>query len=780
MSSIRYEINPDAVIVLTLDAPRSPVNLMSESFRHDLHEAVKRVQADLKDRPELLGVIINSAKSSFFAGADLKAMLTIGPSQAASFFEQVQSLKADLRTLEKLGKPVVALIQGSALGGGLELALACHHRIAVNKAGIEIGFPEASLGLLPGAGGLVKTVRLKGLQAAVQVISESKRLSVQEALDMGWITQVVASEDALMPAALAVLRSGACSQVWDDPKHRIPGGGPSQASIASMLSVAPAMLVEKTRGNFPAQEAILAVAVEGAQVDFETALRIESRWLTRLATGQVAKNMIQSFFFHLNEIKADRSRPQGEAARMTMKLGILGAGMMGSGIAWAAASRGMSVVLKDVSREKAEQGKAYSARLLAKRVESGRMSPDKAQSVLQRIQATDAMQDLSACDMVIEAVYEDQALKAKLIREALDVLGEGTVFASNTSTIPITELAKASARPEQFIGVHFFSPVEKMPLIEIIRGKKTNDATLAKAYDFVKQIGKTPIVVNDARGFYTSRVFSTYVNEGMALLGEGVSAARIENIAMQFGMPVGPLAVLDEVSLKLAEDVLHQELDALAHAHQHDHGHDHSHNHQHDHGHHHSHDHDHSHSHSHNHSHSHSHSHDHDHDHDHQHDHGHQHKHHHPHKVKSKRMAESAVYVLEKMAHGFKRLGRAAGAGFYEYPEGEPKRLWEGLSVFMRGAKPVSDEDIRDRLSMIQSIETLRCLQEQVLEHDHDANIGSIMGWGFPAYTGGTLQFIHHFGPQAFLDRSLELQSRYGERFSPPALLHQLAKNQTS
>ena len=744
MSSIRYEINPDAVIVLTLDAPRSPVNLMSESFRHDLHEAVKRVQADLKDRPELLGVIINSAKSSFFAGADLKAMLTIGPSQAASFFEQVQSLKADLRTLEKLGKPVVALIQGSALGGGLELALACHHRIAVNKAGIEIGFPEASLGLLPGAGGLVKTVRLKGLQAAVQVISESKRLSVQEALDMGWITQVVASEDALMPAALAALRSGACRQVWDDPKHRIPGGGPSQASIASMLSVAPAMLVEKTRGNFPAQEAILAVAVEGAQVDFETALRIESRWLTRLATGQVAKNMIQSFFFHLNEIKADRSRPQGEAARMTMKLGILGAGMMGSGIAWAAASRGISVVLKDVSREKAEQGKAYSARLLAKRVESGRMSPDKAQSVLQRIQATDAMQDLSACDMVIEAVYEDQALKAKLIREALDVLGEATVFASNTSTIPITELAKASARPEQFIGVHFFSPVEKMPLIEIIRGKKTNDATLAKAYDFVKQIGKTPIVVNDARGFYTSRVFSTYVNEGMALLGEGVSAARIENIAMQFGMPVGPLAVLDEVSLKLADDVLHQELDALAHAHQHGHGHDR------------------------------------DHDHDHQHDHGHQHKHHHPHKVKSKRMAESAVYVLEKMAHGFKRLGRAAGAGFYEYPEGEPKRLWEGLSVFMRGAKPVSDEDIRDRLSMIQSIETLRCLQEQVLEHDHDANIGSIMGWGFPAYTGGTLQFIHHFGPQAFLDRSLELQSRYGERFSPPALLHQLAKNQTS
>ena len=773
MSSIRYEISPDSVIVLTLDAPGSPVNLMNEAFRHDLHEVVRRVQDDISGRPELLGVIINSAKSSFFAGADLKAMLKIDSSQAASFFEGVQRLKADLRVLERLGKPVVAMIQGSALGGGLELALACHHRIAVNKPGLEIGFPEASLGLLPGAGGIVKTVRLKGLQAAVQVISESKRLSVQEALDMGWVTQLVPNDEALMPAALAALRSGVCKQIWDDPKHRIPGGGPSQAAVASMLSVAPAMLVEKTRGNFPAQEAILAVAVEGAQVDFDTALRIESRWLTRLATGRVAKNMIQSFFFHLNEIKADRSRPQGEAARMTMKLGILGAGMMGAGIAWAAASRGLSVVLKDVSREKAEQGKAYSARLLAKRVEAGKMAPDKAQAVLHRIQATDAMQDLSACDMVIEAVYEDQALKAKLIREALVVLGDSTVFASTTSTIPITELAKASSRPEQFIGIHFFSPVEKMPLVEIIRAKKTNDATLAKAYDFVKQIGKTPIVVNDARGFYTSRVFGSFVNEGMALLGEGVSAARIENIAMQFGMPVGPLAVLDEVSLKLADDVLHQELDALAHRHQHDHDHHHAHDHSHDHGHHHSHDHDHQHAHDHSHDHGHHHSH----DHDHQHARDHSHKHQHAHSLKSKRMAESAVYVLEKMAHGFKRLGRAHGAGFYEYPEGEPKRLWEGLSVFMRGAKPISDEDIRDRLSMIQSIETLRCLQEQVLEHDHDANIGSIMGWGFPAYTGGTLQFVHHWGPKAFLARSLELQSRYGERFNPPALLHQLAKD---
>ena len=762
MSSIRYEISPDRIIVLTLDAPGSPVNLMNEAFRRDLHEAVQRIQLDLAAHADLLGVMIKSAKSSFFAGADLKAMLKVDSSHAALFFEQLESLKKDLRALEKLGKPVVALIQGSALGGGLEVVLACHHRIAVDKPGLEIGFPEASLGLLPGAGGVVKTVRLKGLQAAVEVISESKRFNVRDAFEMGWVTQVVADDEALMPAAMAALRGGHCTQLWDDPKHRIPGGGPSHPSVASMLSLAPAMLLEKTRGNFPAQEAILAVAVEGAQVDIDTALRIESRWLTRLATGQVAKNMIQTFFFHMNEIKADRSRPATEASRMTVKLGILGAGMMGAGIAWAAASRGIEVVLKDTSRDKAEQGKTYTARLLAKRVESGKLSPDKAQAILQRIRATDAMEDLRTCDLVIEAVFEDKDLKAKVSRETLEYVSDSTVFASNTSTIPISDLARASHRPEQFIGIHFFSPVEKMPLVEIIRGERTDDATLAKAYDFVKQIGKTPIVVNDSRGFYTSRVFGSYVNEGMALLGEGVSAARIENIAMQFGMPVGPLAVLDEVSLKLADDVLHQELHELAHAKE-KHSHHHEEHRTHDH---HAHTHDH-----------HAHTHDH---HAHEHRHGthkHEHHHHHHHQVKSKRMSESAVYVLEKMAHGFKRLGRAEGGGFYDYPEGEAKRLWSGLSVFQRGAKPISNEDIRDRLSMIQSIETMRCLEEGVVQHEHDANIGSIMGWGFPAHTGGTLQFVHHWGVKAFLSRAKELQTRYGDRFMAPQCLQKLAED---
>jgi 3-hydroxyacyl-CoA dehydrogenase/enoyl-CoA hydratase/3-hydroxybutyryl-CoA epimerase len=747
MRSIRYAIESARAIVLTLDAPASAVNLMNADFRTDLHEALAAIRRDLQANPELQGVIITSAKSTFFAGADLKALLGVGPLDAADFFLEVEAMKADLRALERLGKPVVAAMSGSALGGGLEVALACHHRIVVDRPGLEIGFPEASLGLLPGAGGIVKTVRLKGIQAAVETLSESRRLTPKEALEMGWVTQLVAHDEALMPAAFAALEGGRCTQPWDDPKHRIPGGGPTNPSVAAMLSVAPAMLLEKTRGNFPAQEAILAVAVESAALDFETALRIESRWLTRLATGQVAKNMITAFFFNLNDIKSDRGRPSAEAARMTMKLGVLGAGTMGAGVAWAAASRGINVVLKDLTREKAEQGKALSARQLASRVEQGRISPEKAQATLQRIQATANPEDLHGCDLVIEAVFEDAALKAQVTREALAFANDELIFASNTSTLPISELARASHRPENFIGIHFFSPVEKMPLVEIIRGRQTGDAALAKAYDFVKQLGKTPIVVNDARGFYTSRVFGSYVNEGMALLGEGVLPARIENLAAQFGMPVGPLAVLDEVSLKLADDVLHQELDAISRAAgNHGHGHDHGHKHDHGHGH----------------------------DHDHGHDHGRRNARRPA--PKSQRMAESAVYVLEKMAHGFKRMGRAYGGGFYEYPEGEPKRLWPGLAAFSRAAKPISDAEIRDRLTMVQSIETLRCLQEGVLQAEHDANIGAIMGWGFPAWTGGTLQYVHHVGPRRFLARCKALQAHYGERFAPPAILHTLAE----
>jgi 3-hydroxyacyl-CoA dehydrogenase / enoyl-CoA hydratase / 3-hydroxybutyryl-CoA epimerase len=748
MSTIQYTALPNQIIQLVLDAPNQPVNTMGAAFQNDLAATVERLKAELAN---IKGVIFTSNKSTFFAGGDLKALAAVEPAHAEQFFNNIQAVKKTLRSLETLGVPVVAAMAGSALGGGLELALSCHARICVDNPKTQIGFPECTLGLLPGAGGVVKSVRLMGLQTALPLLSEGTRVNPQKALTLGWVTQVVASDAELIPAALAYIAANPSpKQPWDDPKHKIPGGTASSPAVAGMLAIAPAMMANKTQGNYPAPEALMAAAVESTQVDFETAMRIETRYFTKLATSQVAKNLIGTMFFQLNEVNAGKSRPSAEPKGKVTKVGILGAGMMGAGIAWASASKGIAVVLIDTEQAKADKGKAYSGKLVAKQVEKGRTTPAQAQALLDTIQATTDFHALADCDLLIEAVFEDKTLKAQVTHHAEHVLPAHATIASNTSTLPISGLAKAVHTPERFIGLHFFSPVEKMPLVEIIRGELTNDATVAKAYDYVRQIGKTPIVVNDSRGFYTSRVFGTFVNEGMALLGEGVPAALIENLSMQCGMPVGPLAVLDEVSLKLADDVLHQELDELAHGSDDHHGHDHGH----DHGHHDDH----------------KHEHDHTHDHSHKHDDQKAHKEH-KHAAKSKRMPEQAVYVLEKMAHGFRRMGRAYGAGFYDYPEGEPKQLWDGLAVFSRGAKDVPMQDIKDRILYIQAIETIRCLEEGVLLSTRDANIGAIFGWGFPAYTGGTAQFVNHIGVAKFTERAKELAAKYGERFSPPHLL---------
>ncbi len=819
MSNIQYQKDAQGIVTLTFDAQGEAVNTMNAAFQAEFVTLVDRIAAEIAAKNDsVAGIILASNKSTFFAGGDLRSLIAAQPADAQNFYNGLQTTKLAMRKLETMGKPVVAAINGSALGGGLELVLSCHHRICLNDEKIQLGFPEVTLGLLPGAGGVIKSVRIMGLQAALPLLTEGTRISPAKALAAGWIhTLVNAKEDLLLNARLWITANPIAKQIWDDPKYKIPGGTPSSPAIAGLLSVAPAMLTEKTRGNYPAPEAIMAVAVEGAQVDVDTALRIESRYFTQLAVGQVSKNMIGTFFFQMNEVKAGKSRPADIAKSKVKKVGILGAGMMGSGIAWACASKGIACVLKDASIEKAQEGKAYSAKLLAKRVEKNRMSAQEAQKVLELIHPTDMVLDLSDCDLVIEAVFENRDLKAKVTQETEAVIASSAVFSSNTSTLPISGLAQASVRPEQFIGLHFFSPVDKMQLVEIIKGAKTNATTLAKTYDFVLQIGKTPIVVNDSRGFYTSRVFGTYVNEGMALLGEGMPAAMVESAGMQIGMPVGPLAVLDEVSLKLADDVLHQELadleakangghDHHAHSHgshdhdEHAHGHDHAHDeHKHNHEHEHKHGHD-SHSHKHEgHSHDHAHhahhehndhahhnheSHDHDHahhDHDHSH-HGHSdHKHDHakkPHKhsVKSERMPESAVYVLEKMSHGYKRMGRAHGAGFYDYNE-SGKSLWSGLKTFERGGKVIAMKDAKDRMLYAQALETVRCMDEGVLESSRDANVGSIFGWGFPAYTGGTAQFINHVGAANFVKRADELAALYGARFTPTASLRQCAES---
>lgn len=770
MSSIRYRIDEQDIVTLVLDAPGQPVNTMNAGFLRDLSATVDRLEAE---RERVRGVILVSAKRAFFAGGDLRALMSVRPSDAASFFGEVQALKACLRRIEKLGRPVVAAIEGSALGGGLELALACHARVCVDDASIEIGFPEVTLGLMPGAGGVVKSVRLLGLQDALPLLTEGRRITPQHALKLGFVDALVSGKEPLLAAARDWIASHPKpQQPWDDPAHRIPKGTPSNPAVAAMLAVAPAMLQQKTRGNYPAPEAILAAAVEGAQVDFETALRIESRYMTRLVVGPVARNMIGTLFFQRNEIESGKSRPQVSARHRVKKAGVVGAGMMGAGIAWACASRGIPCVLVDVEMATAERAKAHSAKLAAQRVEKRRLTVDGAEALLASIVPSADARDLADCDLVVEAVFENRDLKAQVIADVEKVVASGAIVASNTSTLPITGLANASSRPDRFVGLHFFSPVERMRLVEIIRGKATSDATIAAAWDFVIQLGKTPIVVGDGRGFYTSRVFGTYVNEGMALLGEGVPAALIENTAVQFGMPLGPLAVLDEVSLKLVDDVLHQQLEeeSTAKAAHRAAGHGHTHGHDHEHGHPQGHARDHEHAHAHGHGHAHGHDHRHEHRHDHEQKHGHGHDHH-----GSPRMPESAVYVLEKMAHGFQRMGRASGGGFYEYAAGAEKSLWPGLDAFARGRRKVTPDDVRDRMLYVQSIETVRCLQEGIVDSARDANIGSIFGWGFPPWTGGTLQFVNHVGVRRFTERAEELARQYGERFAPPPLLVQRA-----
>lgn len=698
MKTIRYEL-ADGIATLTFDEPGSPVNTMCEAWQQDLGEAVQRV---VQDRDALRGIVLASAKSTFFAGADLKATMRLQPQDGPRVFHEIERVKKNFRTLETLGKPVVACLNGAALGGGWELALAAHHRIAVDDPKIQFGLPEITLGLIPGASGITKMTRLLGLVGAQPYILESKLFGPREALELGLVHELVPDASALRAAALAwIAANPQAQQPWDAKDYRMPGGTPANPKIAGMLAVAPAMLKQKTRGLYPAPEAALAAMVEGALVDFDTALRIESRWLAKVIVSPVARNMINTFFFDLNAIKAGKSRPPVEGRWKPAKVGILGAGMMGAGIAWAQASRGIATVLKDVSLEKAEAGKAHGARLAQARVDKGRMQPVEQQALLARITPTERAADLQGCDLIIEAVFENRELKARVTREAEPLLAAGGFFASNTSTLPISGLAQASARPAKFVGIHFFSPVDRMRLVEIIRGRETDDETVARAYDYVQALGKIPIVVNDARGFFTSRVFGTFVMEGAAMVGEGIPAAVVEQAGLQAGMPVGPLAVLDETALSLSVHVLDQ--------------------------------------------------------------------------TRADFRAEGRTYIatpgellVERMVKEFDRNGRAAGAGFYEYPaeKGAKKFLWPRLKELFEKPDAAWDlQELRDRLLYRQSIETARCLAEGVLTSVHDANVGSIFGIGFPGWTGGAMQFIYGTGIDAFLHRAEVLAAKHGPGF---------------
>jgi len=706
MQTIHYELiaaqGEGQVALITFDEQGSPVNTMCRQWQDDLASVTAQVLADReKLGAALKGIVLASAKSSFFAGADLKATMRLTPADAPAAFAEIERMKKHFRTLETLGIPVVACINGAALGGGWEVALIAHHRIAVNDRKTQLGLPEVTLGLMPGATGVTKMVRLLGLLGAQPYLLEGKLMNPQQAHDAGLVHALVDAPEALLPAALAHIAAHPQSaQPWDDKGYKMPGGTPANPKIAGALTVAPAMLKKTTRGRYPAPEAALCAMVEGALVDYDTALRIESRYLAGLMTSPVARNMINTFFFDMNAIKAGKSRPAVAQRFKPAKVGILGAGMMGAGIAWAQASRGIATVLKDVSADKAEAGKAYSAKLAQARVDKGRMTVQAQQALLARITPTASAADLAGCDLIIEAVFENRELKAQVTQEAEPQLAPGGFFASNTSTLPISGLATASAQPEKFIGIHFFSPVDKMQLVEIIRGKQTDDETVARAYDYVQALGKLPIVVNDSRGFYTSRTFGTFVMEGAAMLGEGIPAAAIENAAMQAGMPVGPLAVLDETALTLSVHVMEQ--------------------------------------------------------------------------TRADYAAEGKPYtatpgelLVERMVKELKRPGRAGGGGFYDYPTGARKHLWPELrGLFEKPDVEWSVQDIQDRLLYRQAVETARCLAEGVLTSVHDGNIGSIFGIGFPAWTGGALQFIYGMGVDAFARRAADLAERFGPGFA--------------
>ena len=704
--NIQFSVDADGIAHLKIDIEGRPMNVLTPGFQADLADCIDKVAAD----PAIKGAVISSAKSSFMAGADIKDMVGAFDrgTTAREASEFSWSLHKLFRRMETCGKPLAAAINGVALGGGLEVALACHYRVIEDGPKAGVGLPEVTIGLLPGAGGTQRVPRLVGIPAALRLITEGKQLAPADALKQGLVHEVAPAAEIVERARQWILKGGEGVQPWDKKGFKIPGGaGQTSPAAAQAFMAGTALISRATMRNYPAPVAILSCIYEGTQVPIEQGLRIESKYFGKLLSGVVARNLMRTLF--VNKGLADKlaRRPAGPPRSQVRRLGILGAGMMGAGVAYVSAKAGMDVVLLDSTLELAEKGKDYSRNLLAKEVGRGRRSQADADAVLARIKTTASYDDLAGADLVIEAVFENREIKADVTAKTEAVIPKNAVFASNTSTLPITGLAQASKRPAQFIGVHFFSPVDKMPLVEIIVGKKTGEDTIARALDYVGQLRKTPIVVNDSRGFYTSRCFGTFVNEGIAMLQEGVNPALIENGARLAGMPVGPLAVSDEVSIDLSWKVMRQTEKDLG-----------------------------------------------------------------------RRYQKPVSYdTVQKFVEELKRPGRRFGAGFYDYPQDGKKHLWPGLAgVFPRAAQQPSLEEVKKRLLCIQALETARCMEEGVVTTAAEADLGSILGWGFPAWTGGTLSYIDTVGIREFVAECDRLAKRYGKRFKPSKWLRERAE----
>ncbi|MGW7051455.1 3-hydroxyacyl-CoA dehydrogenase NAD-binding domain-containing protein [Streptomyces sp. NPDC054887] len=712
-TTIRWEQDETGVVTLVLDDPNQSANTMNQGFKDSIAAVADRAEAE---KDSIRGIVFTSAKKTFFAGGDLKDMIKVGPENAQRAFDAGTAIKRALRRIETLGKPVVAAINGAALGGGYEIALACHHRVALDAPGSKIGLPEVTLGLLPAGGGVTRTVRLMGIaDALLKLLLQGTQYSPRRALENGLVHELAATPEEMLAKARAFIDANPEShQPWDVKGYKIPGGTPASPRFAANLPAFPANLRKQTAGApYPAPRNILAAAVEGAQVDFETAMTIEARYFTELVTGQIAKNMIQAFFFDLQAVNSGANRPKGIEPRPVRKVAVLGAGMMGAGIAYSCARAGIEVVLKDVTAEAAGKGKAYSEKLLAKALSRGRTTEAERDALLARITPTADPADLAGCDAVIEAVFEDTSLKHKVFQEIQDVVEPDALLCSNTSTLPITGLAEGVARPVDFIGLHFFSPVDKMPLVEIIKGERTGDEALARAFDLVRQIKKTPIVVNDSRGFFTSRVIGQFINEGVAMVGEGIEPASVEQAAAQAGYPAKVLSLMDELTLTLPRKIRNETKRAVEEA-------------------------------------------------------------------GGTWPGHPSDAVVDRMVDEFGRTGRSGGAGFYEYDEdGKRTRLWPGLREhFAKPGAEIPFADMKERMLFSEALDTVRCFEEGVLTSVADANIGSIMGIGFPAWTGGAIQYINGYegGLPGFVARARELAATYGERFTPPALLVEKAE----
>jgi 3-hydroxyacyl-CoA dehydrogenase/enoyl-CoA hydratase/3-hydroxybutyryl-CoA epimerase len=715
-TNFRFETDSDGIAVLTWDMAGRSMNVITPQVVDEIEQVIEHVAANAA----IKGCVITSGKDTFSGGADLTMLQTAAAEHLKAkqekgedaaiklFFERTGRLSQVYRKLETCGKPFAIAINGTCLGGAFELALACHYRVIADDEKARVGLPEIKVGLFPGAGGTQRVARLMPTGDALQMLFKGDQIRPKAAKTMNLVHEVAPATEIIAKAKAWILAGGKGVASWDEQGFRLPSGKVFSAQGMMVWPAANAIYRRETHDNYPAAKAILHSVYEGLQLPFDLALRVESRWLAKILRSPEAAAMIRTLFISMGELNKGARRPAHVPAIAIKQVGILGAGFMGAGIAYVTASAGMDVVLIDQDQAAAEKGKAICEKLISGQVLKGRAKTADKEALLSRVKPTADYHDLASSDLVIEAVFEDRAVKAEATQKARAILAPGTIFASNTSTLPITSLAHAYGEPEHFIGIHFFSPVEKMLLVEVILGEKTGDRALATALDYVRAIKKTPIVVHDSRGFYANRCVGNYIREGHIMLLEGVAPAMIENVAKMAGMPVGPLALNDEVALDLALKIVEATKRDLGPA----------------------------------------------------------------------AIDSAQENLLKAMVVDHGRLGRKNGKGFYDYPAQGAKTLWSGLAAFQRTKRDpdtVDAGELKQRFLVTQAVEAARAIEESVVTDPREADVGSIIGFGFAPFTGGTLSYIDGMGAPSFVTLCEKLRQKYGERFAPPKILIDMA-----